>query len=76
MDWQEATALVIVAVTAAIFVWRRLRPRKFDLRRDSPCGCSSHSHSGERPPTVVFHARKGERPQFTVRHPSNDNPGG
>ena len=66
MDWQEATALLIVAATAAVFAWRKLRPRKFSFQRDTHCGCSS-SVADQSPPSIVFHARKGERPQFTVR---------
>jgi len=66
MDWQEATALLIVAATAAVFAWRKLRPRKFSFQRDTHCGCSS-SVADHPPPSIVFHARKGERPQVTIR---------
>jgi hypothetical protein len=64
MDWQEATALLIVAATATAFAWRKLRPRKFNLQRDTHCGCSPSAAAA---PSVVFHARKGERPQITIR---------
>jgi hypothetical protein len=66
MDWQETTALLIVAATAAAFAWHRFRPRKFSFQRDTHCGCSS-SVTDQPPPSIVFHARKGERPQITVR---------
>jgi hypothetical protein len=65
MDWQEAMALLIVAVTAAAFAWRRFRPRKFDFHRDTHCGCSSSA--ADSPPSIIFHARKGERSRITVR---------
>ena len=64
MDWQEATALLIVAATATAFAWRKFRTRKFNLQRDTHCGCSSSVADA---PSVVLHARKGERPQITVR---------
>jgi hypothetical protein len=66
MDWQEATALLIVAATATVFAWRKFRPRKFSFQRDTHCGCSA-SVADEPPPSVVFHARKGGRPQITIR---------
>ena len=66
MDWQEATALLIVAATAAVFAWRKLRPRKFSFQRDTHCGCST-SVADQPPPSIIFHARKGERPEITIR---------
>jgi hypothetical protein len=66
MDWQETTALLIVAGTAAVFAWFRLRPRKFSFKRDTHCGCSS-TVSDAAPPSIVFHARKGESPRLTVK---------
>jgi hypothetical protein len=64
MDWQQIVALVIVAVTAALFIRARLRRRKGGL----PCGsqCGSASNISARP-TVVYHARKGERPKILVK---------
>ena len=66
MDWQEATALLIVAATAAAFAWRKFRPRKFSFQRDTHCGCSS-SAADQAPPSIMFHARKGGRSEITVR---------
>ena len=66
MDWQEITALLIVVTTAAVFAWRRLRPRKFSFERDTHCGCSVPSADGTQR-SIVFHARKGERPRITVK---------
>jgi hypothetical protein len=66
MDWQEATALLIVAATAAAFAWGRFRPRKFSFKRDTHCGCSP-SAADQPPPSIVFHTRKGGRTQITVR---------
>ena len=65
MDWQQATALTIVAVTAALFLRARLRKRRAKLPCDSGCGCATTS---ERPKeTVIYHARKGERPEIIVK---------
>jgi len=66
MDWQETTALLIVAATVGVFAWRRFRPRKFSFKRDSHCGCSP-SASNQPPSSVVFHARKGGHPRMTVK---------
>lgn len=64
MDWQQTTALVIVGVTASLFVRSRFRRRKFSFERDTHCGCSGGSAPGS---SILFHARKGERPQIVVR---------
>ncbi|EEF57183.1 hypothetical protein Cflav_PD0190 [Pedosphaera parvula Ellin514] len=66
MDWQQIIALVIVAGTAGIFLWSRLRPRKFSLEKDTHCGCGKASQEAPRS-SIVFRARKGERPQITVK---------
>jgi hypothetical protein len=66
MDWQQITALLIVATTAGIFIWTRVRPAKFDFRRHAPCGCSSPSQSTPQH-SMVFRARKGETPQILVK---------
>jgi hypothetical protein len=66
MDWQETTALLTVAATAAVFVWRRLRPRKFSFERDTHCGCSvPGADSAHR--SILLHARKGEQPRIIVK---------
>jgi hypothetical protein len=66
MNWQQPAALAIVGLTAGIFLWRRLRPRKFDFRRDTHCGCSSPGQTGSKS-SIVFRARKGERPEIVVK---------
>jgi hypothetical protein len=65
MDWQQVVALMIVAATAAIFLWNKIRPRKFDFARDTHCGCSSQQ-SGPKT-SITFHARKGKRSQIVVK---------
>lgn len=65
MDWQEGVALSIVAVTAGVFLWRRVRRRKFSFQRDTHCGCSSNSDT--LPPSVTYRARKGARPEVIVK---------
>ncbi len=66
MDWQRIVALSIVGITAAIFLWVRFRPRRFNFKRDTHCGCSSVGQSSPQS-SIVFHARKGERPQVVVK---------
>lgn len=66
MDWQQITALAIVAVTAALFAGSRLRRRKFNFQRDTHCGCASPARDGTKQ-SIVFHARRGERPVVTVK---------
>ena len=65
MDWQEAAALAIVAATAAVFVWRSMRPRRFQFHRDTHCGCTTTSSS--RASSIVLSSRKGEHPKLTVK---------
>jgi hypothetical protein len=65
MDWQEISALSIVAMTAAIFCLRKFRKKKFDFRRDTHCGCSAAGNSPKN--SIVFHARKGERGQVIMK---------
>jgi hypothetical protein len=66
MDWQQTAALSVVGLTAGIFVWSRLRPRKFNFQRDTHCGCSSPAQTAPQN-SIVFHARRGERPQILVK---------
>ena len=66
MDWQQPTALAIVALSAVLLGWSRLRRRKFQFGRDTHCGCSSPS-SGAPQSSIVFHARKGETPRILVK---------
>jgi hypothetical protein len=66
MDWQQLTALAIVALTAGVMAWSWRRRRAPGGRRLGACpGCGT----GDARPreTVVFHARKGERPEIRVR---------
>lgn len=66
MDWQQLTALVIVAGTAAIFISYKFRRRKFSFKHDTHCGCAA---AGQTPPqgSIIFRARKGERPEVVVK---------
>jgi len=66
MDWQQTTALGIVAVTAGLFLWSKLRRRKLSFAQATHCGCSAGSGQGTGS-SIVFHARKGERPQVIVK---------
>lgn len=67
MDWQQATALAIVAVTAGLFLAARLRRRTFSLQKDTACGCGSGPALGGKQ-TLCFSARKGERPKVLVKN--------
>ena len=66
MDWQQITALGIVAVTAGFFLRSKLRRRKFSFEHDTHCGCSSPAQSGSKS-SIVFKARKGQRPEIVVK---------
>jgi len=65
MDWQKIVALMIVAVTAALFIRARFMRRKAKFPCDSGCGCASNTAAPG--PSVVYHARKGERPEIIVK---------
>jgi len=68
MDWQQITALAIVAATAAILAWSRLRRKKFSFQRHTHCGCVGGRSGGEtQQSSIVFHARKGEQPRMIVK---------
>ncbi len=67
MDWQQAVSLSIVVATAAIFIWLAFRPRKFSMKKGSPCGCDSSHSSAPQRGSITFHARKGERPEIIVK---------
>jgi hypothetical protein len=41
IDWQTPIALVIVAVTFAMFVWRHLKKRRTPSRSGCASGCCS-----------------------------------
>lgn len=64
MDWQQFAALAVVGVTAGLFAWSRLRPRKFDFHRDSGCGCGGASGPN---PSFTLSCRKGESPRITYK---------
>jgi hypothetical protein len=66
MDWQEISALSVVAVTAAIFLCNKFRKKKFNFQRDTHCGCSNPSQSAPGS-SIIFHARKGERGHVTMK---------
>lgn len=66
MDWQQLLALLIVATTAALLVWGRVRRRRFKFGRDTHCGCASPGQSASKS-SIVFHARKGETPRVIMK---------
>ncbi len=68
MNWQEPAALGIVALTAAIFAWRRFRPRRFSLQKDTACGCASRP-GGATPPGFTVTGRRGEQPRVVIHSP-------
>jgi len=63
MDWQEITASIVVAATAALFVLSWVRPRKFSFQRDTHCGCASAAPGN----SIVFRARKGQRREVIMK---------
>jgi hypothetical protein len=71
MDWQQLLALLIVAVTAGMFAWSKLRRKKFSFAKDTHCGCSSGKAALEAigpTQTIQFRAKKGERPTVVVKN--------
>jgi hypothetical protein len=64
MDWQQLTALGIVGVTAGVFLWRWLKPRKLDFHRDTGCGCGD---AGGPKPAFTVSGRKGESPRVAFK---------
>jgi hypothetical protein len=66
MDWQQITALAIVAATAGMFLRTKLRRRAFSFARDTHCGCSAPTGTGAKG-SIVFSARKGRRPTILVK---------
>jgi len=68
MDWQQVTALGIVALTAVWLAWARLRRRAPGRHGPGACpGCGGGGGASGPRETVVFHARKGERPEIRIR---------
>ena len=65
MGWQELTALTIVASTASIFVWNRLKRRKLEFAKHGPCGCASHSNPPQH--SIIYTSRKGEPAKILVK---------
>jgi hypothetical protein len=66
MDWQALVSLLIVAATAGLLLWGRVRRRKFSFQRATHCGCASISVSAPQN-SIIFRARKGERPEVLVK---------
>jgi hypothetical protein len=66
MDWQQVVALLIVAGTAGLMCWSRVRRRRFNFQAHTHCGCAAGMQSGP-PGSIVFRARKGERPEVLVK---------
>ena len=67
MDWQQLLALVIVAITAGLFLWSNLRRKKFSFAKSTHCGCSSAQLPGPTQ-TIQFKAKKGQRPTVVVKN--------
>lgn len=73
MNWQTPVALAIVASTAGIFLWRRLRPRKVDFAKATGCGCLGKGPTSN-PPGIVIRSRRGESQRIELR-PSSGKSG-
>jgi hypothetical protein len=67
MDWQQMVALMIVGITALLFLRARVRRRKAALPCGQSCGCGT-AMPDSNPPRIVYRARKGEQPQIIVRY--------
>lgn len=64
--------MLIVGVTAGVFIWKQCRRRKFEFAalssHASHCGCGSNPNSIGPKQTVQFRARKGERPVVLIKN--------
>lgn len=67
MDWQQLSALAIVAITAGLFLRIRLRPRK-PFESGGSCGCHAPEPGDAQKQRIIFKARKGERPRIVVKN--------
>lgn len=67
MDWQQLLALLIVTITAGLFLWSKVRRKKFSFAKSTHCGCSS-AQSPAPSQTIQFKARKGQRPTVVVKN--------
>jgi len=65
MEWQQLVSLVIVASTAVLLVWNKVRRHKFSFARATHCGCAASPSAPQG--SIVFRARKGHRPEVRVR---------
>ncbi len=65
MDWQQLIALIIVAGTAGIFVWSKIRRRQLAFGGDTHCGCSSTAAPYK---SLTICSRRGERPRVTIQN--------
>lgn len=67
MDWQKPAALLVVLLTAGLFLWARWAPRRLDTHRGrGGCGCPGAGGTGGSVGLVV-RGRRGERPRVEFR---------
>lgn len=64
MDWQELSALFIVAFTVVVFVSAAIRQRARS-KGSSVCGCETTPDT--KPPTTVLRGKKGGRAALVVK---------
>ncbi len=63
MDWQQASVMIIVALTMGLFAWKGLRHSKADFHKQTGCGC------GGAPKTpFVITGKKGELPVVVTKN--------
>jgi len=67
VDWQKIAALGVVAATAGLFLWSKLRRRKFSFEHHAHCGCSTAGAPGART-SIIFSARKGGRAKIIMKN--------
>jgi hypothetical protein len=66
MEWQRVASLAIVALAAALLLWSKFRRRKYDMRRDTHCGCAGAA-SPRNQSSIIWRARKGARPEVIIK---------
>ena len=66
MDWQQLTALAIVAGAAGLLLRSKLKRRGVNFHEVTHCGCPGNSSISPQS-SIVFRARKGQRREVRVK---------
>jgi hypothetical protein len=67
MDWQQITALGIVALTAGLFIASRWFPRRPKWQKATHCGCSTSGVAN--PSRIIVRSCRGDARQTIIHRP-------